>query len=200
MPSNRITCPAPAGPFSARPGRVVLVVLLVILLAGGGALGFLWYQRQAEAERAQAEQAEAEARERERERELKKPSAPSKSLDLGRAGAMLDALAGRSKRSSAEPQQTSARLSSQLVGTWRTKPGAAPERVIEYRSDGTYRDALAGGRTLEGTWKVAGASGQKVLKVERTGGGPSPVRVTFEDGELIHDGDEPGSTSVLVKD
>ena len=82
--------------------------------------------------------------------------------------------------------QMTAALSRRLVGVWE---GAG--REVEYRAEGTFRDG-----PLLGTWKAIGMSGTKVLKVERSAG-RSPVRVTFEGDELIHDGD--GNAVVLRK-
>lgn len=82
--------------------------------------------------------------------------------------------------------QLTADLGRRLVGVWE---GAG--REVEYRAEGTFRDG-----PLEGTWKASGVNGTKVLKVERSAG-RSPVRVTFEGDELIHDGD--GNAVVLRK-
>ena len=84
-------------------------------------------------------------------------------------------------------QETTTNLTRRLVGVWESAG-----REVEYRAEGTFRDGL-----LEGTWKAAGVSGTKVLKVERSAG-RSPVRITFEGDELIHD-DGAGMSSVLRK-
>jgi hypothetical protein len=91
-----------------------------------------------------------------------------------------------------QAQQLTAELSKKLVGTWAgTAPDGSPYQV-EYRADGTYS---GGGMT--GKWQVAGLVGTRGLKLTR--GGPAPVRVVFEDDELLHDTGKPGETAVLRK-
>ena len=89
----------------------------------------------------------------------------------------------------ADPRPVMDRLGTALVGVW-----AGGGREVEYRADGTFRDG-----DLSGTWKVAGLAGTKVLALERTGGGPARVRVTFEGDELLHDGPEAGTVLVLKR-
>jgi hypothetical protein len=201
-------------------GTAVAAVLLVLLI-GGGVFSFVWYRNE-EAKKRERDEAEL-GLERARQngpvepgtggggpgpkkgggRPIPKPNMTETKGGGGGGGGLpisLDALTGGSGQSAAEVNQTKAALRPQLVGTWRTKPGAAPARTIEYRTDGTFRDEVTGGRVVEGKWEVADVLGKKGLKLKRAGGGPAVVRVTFEDGELIHDADDPGTTSVLVKE
>jgi hypothetical protein len=91
-----------------------------------------------------------------------------------------------------QAQQLTTELRQKLVGTWAgTAPDGSPYQV-EYRADGTY---TGGGMT--GKWQVAGLVGTRGLKLNR--GGPAPVRVVFEDDELLHDTGKPGETAVLRK-
>jgi hypothetical protein len=98
-----------------------------------------------------------------------------------------------------DPAETQRRLTGRLAGTWRADLGGGVTQQVTYKQDGTYTDVLAGprARSLEGTWKVAGLIGSKGLKLDRTGGGSTQVRVVFEDDELLHDTDTPGVTGVF---
>ena len=167
-----------------------LVAGAVLVLIGLGVVGVARYAEQ-QRERAEEEQlaaemererAEARAARGNRADLLKKfgprDAPPPNLFDFARAP------------SPAQTKETTAALSKQLVGVWRT---AAPEppREVEYKADGSFRDG-----ELSGTWKAVGVRGSKVLTLERSAG-RSPLRVTFEGDELIHDGAEAGASVVL---
>lgn len=88
-------------------------------------------------------------------------------------------------------EKRAAELGKQLIGVW-----VGGGRTVEYHPDGTFRDAVDGGREWAGTWEVARLSGTRVLHLTRAGGGPAAVRLTIEGNEVIHD-DEPGRAVVL---
>jgi hypothetical protein len=93
-------------------------------------------------------------------------------------------------------------LGRKLAGVWEGKLADGGTRRIEYRGNGTFTDTVTGGsapREQSGNWKATALVGTKGLKLDRTGGGRTPVRVTFEGDELIHDGDAPGVSVVLRK-
>lgn len=177
MPDDRSDRPA----RDPNPG---LVPLLLAAVAAAGLGGYAWVQVQrqdrARAEeqlaRAEAEAAAAEAAERAADRRREPP---------GPAGGLAAFLPLSVTPADAGPVRD--RLAKELVGVW-----AGGGREVEYRADGTFRDG-----PLAGTWKPAGLTGTKVLTVERAGGGPARVRVTFEGGELLHGGGEPGTVDVL---
>ncbi len=177
--------PRPRRPFPLGP--VILVVVLILCVAAG-VYGYRQNQRAEETRRAALEESMREAEAAARNRTGNGGATP----DLGASAAVLTALTGGSKAAPIES------LKPKLIGVWKSKPGESPVRIIEYRADGTYRDE-AGKAKLVGTWTVTEARGQKVLVIERSGGGRSPLRVTFESNELLHDGPEPGQTTVLVR-
>lgn len=157
--------------------------LAVALAAAVGLGGFAWLQVQRQdraraEERAAAESARADALAAER--------AARRPPDLAAVGAGLGALLPVAETPD-NPKPVLDRLANGLVGVW-----AGGGREVEYRADGTYRDG-----DLAGTWKAVGLTGTRVLTVERTGGGPARVRVTFEGDELLHDGPGPGAVTAL---
>jgi endogenous inhibitor of DNA gyrase (YacG/DUF329 family)/type II secretory pathway pseudopilin PulG len=168
-------------------GAVALLVL--VGLAVVGAMSYVERQRErAEEEQLAAEMAREAAEHQERRAQQARPF-PRRG-PMKEAGPPLNPFFG--PPTAKDLKETTDELSKRLVGVWRAG-GSEPVREVEYRADGTFRDG-----PLEGTWKAAGVSGSKVLKVERSAG-RSPVRVTFEGDELLHDGDEPGVSLVLRK-
>jgi uncharacterized Zn finger protein (UPF0148 family) len=125
------------------------------------------------------------------------PSLPPPAPKGGLAGVMppLDLKFGATPPAdSAEGKKLQESLRQKLVGVWEgTTPGGATRRV-EYKADGTFTDSE---KDQSGKWQVAGLIGTKGLKLDR--GGKGPVRVVFEDDELVHDGDAPGESVVLRK-
>ncbi len=168
--------------------RRALVAVLVLIPVGGVAV---WaYQQRVEAgrlaQRARDESFAAEDRAWD-ERRLARLRADRRAELAALPGRLADALALPPRVAEAR----AAELGKGVVGTWRGGP-----REVEYRADGTFRDAVAGGREWVGTWAVARLTGTRVLHLARTGGGPAAVRMTLEGDELIHD-DEPGRATVL---
>lgn len=186
------------------PSRWPAAVGVVLVVGGIGGLGYWYYEKVETQRRAAAAVREEARRDEEREWAEAEVARAARRVTVADAGALAGNLLAPAAppRTPAETRQLADRLSKQLVGTWRgtTTDGAA--REVEYRADGTFRDAVTGGsaaRTLAGTWTAATPTGTRVLKVERTGGGPAAVRVTFEGDELVHDGDRPGVADVLRK-
>jgi hypothetical protein len=158
------------------------------VLAGFAVVGLTAYVQQ-QRERADEEQIAAEEEREAAERRAARAARPN---GFGKGGPFVAPPPNlRFDATRPTPEQIAA-LSKRLVGVWRT---AAPEppREVEYRADGSFRDGK-----LDGTWKATGALGARVLTVERSAG-RSPLRVTFEGDELIHDGEEPGTSAVLRK-
>lgn len=93
-----------------------------------------------------------------------------------------------------------AELREKLMGTWRGPAAGGGVRTVEYRPGGTFRDAVtgAGAREWAGTWAIDRATGARVLRLTRTGGGPDVVTVSVEGDELVHD-DAPGRAVVLKR-
>lgn len=156
------------------------VPALVAVLVLGAGLGYAGWRENRQRERHQLEAARADAQ-----------AAAEAARDAARrrdttGGGMFGGLVPLAV-TPADPRPVMDRLGTALVGVW-----AGGGREIEYRADGTFRDG-----EQSGTWKAAGLTGTKVLAVERTGGGPARVRVTFEGDELLHDGPEPGTVLVL---
>lgn len=165
-------------------GAAVLVVVAVI--------GVGVYAAVVMADRARAEQMEAEreaqaARQAEQKAALQAKMAKAANRD-GQGGNPLAGLLGAGQMNPAQAKQAADALAGKLVGTW-----AGNGREVEYKADGTFRDGA-----LAGTWKAVAAKGTKVLTVERSAG-RSPLRVTFEGDELIHDAAEAGVSHVLRK-
>ncbi len=112
---------------------------------------------------------------------------------------VLPPLPGDERLPPDEAAKRAGELGQKVIGVWRGPGVDGGTRVIEYRANGTFRDAVSGGpadRTWAGEWGVAGLSGTRVLRLTRAGGGPSLVRLTFEGGELVHD-DVSGRATVL---
>lgn len=121
-------------------------------------------------------------------------------INPGAVNDLLGGLGGQ-PRNPGETQQLTTKLTGQLAGAWEGKLADGGTRRVEYRANGTFTDTVTGGsapREQTGTWKAT-LVGSKGLKLDRTGGGRTPVRVTFEGDELIHDGDAPGVSVVLRK-
>lgn len=182
-------------PRSKRWMAGAMALLVVAGLAVMGVMSYVQAQRErAEEELLAREEAREQAREK-AEREAGRAAFAARGLPPRGPGAKAapptDLFFPRPPTAK-ETKEAIDGLSSRLVGVWQT---AAPEppREVEYRADGTFRDG-----PLEGTWKAVGVSGSKVLKVERSAG-RSPVRVTFEGDELLHDGDAAGVSLVLRK-
>lgn len=128
------------------------------------------------------------------------PKLPNPKQPNPGGGSPLDGLFGQPNP--AETRELTETLSKRLVGVWTGTQADGGMRRVEYKANGTFTDAVTGGkspREQAGTWKAAAPIGTRGLKLDRTGGGRSPVRVTFEDDELVHDGDAPGDSVVLRK-
>lgn len=164
-----------------------VAVLLLLGLAVVGAVRYVEQQR----ERAEEEQLAAEMARDDAERQAARAARAPRPFPAKGTPPPNPFFAPPREPSPKETKEAIARLSKRLVGVWRAD-GPAP-REVEYRAEGTFRDG-----PLEGTWKAVGVNGPKVLKLERSAG-RSPVRVTFEGDELLHDGEEPGVSAVLRK-
>lgn len=166
----------------------VVGVLGVLVLAGLGVMGVMRYVER-QRERAEEEQLAAELDRDAAERQAVRAMRAEGFGKRGREAPPQNPLFAPSRPPTAEQtKQTVAELSKRLVGVWRS---AAPPVEVEYRADGSFRDG-----PLIGTWKATTARGPKVLVVERSAG-RSPVRITFEGDELIHDSEEVGTSVVL---
>ncbi|MBX9623691.1 MAG: hypothetical protein K2X82_07740, partial [Gemmataceae bacterium] len=155
--------------------------LAVALVAAVGLGGYAWVQvRRQDRARDEEQRARLEAEVAADRAAARRPP------DLAAVGAGLGALLPVAETPD-NPKPVRDRLAAELVGVW-----AGGGREVEYRADGTYRDG-----DLAGTWKAVGLTGTRVLTVERTGGGPARVRVTFEGDELLHDGPGVGTVTAL---
>lgn len=179
-----------------RGGFAVYVVAAAVVLAATAGLVGVTYYRKAEAERAE-KRARMEA-----EIAADRAAAARRGWDAELA-ALPDRLPPGVLPGVPLPvnqvEGRTAELSRKLVGVWRGPAAGGGVRAVEYRADGTFRDAVTGGpapREWAGEWAARGASGARVLRVARTGGGPDVVGVSVEGDELVHD-DEPGRAVVL---
>jgi hypothetical protein len=165
-----------------------LVAVLILLPVGVVAV---WaYQRQVEAVRLEQRARDEAFADEDRawdERRLARDRADRRAALAALPGRVADAFA----LPPAVAERRAAELGKAVVGTWR-----GGTREVEYRADGTFRDAVTGRREWVGTWAVARLTGTRVLHLTRAGGGPAAVRLTIEGDELIHD-DEPGRATVL---
>jgi hypothetical protein len=191
----RVRAAAAADPPRRGPG-LAIVICVALLVVAGGAVGVVAFNR-----REAAQQAEVRAR---REAELAAQQAADDEAFANARAAWRDFLAALPAPLVTNPlppelaEKRAAELRADLVGTWRGGGAAGGTREVEYRADGTFRDAVTGpgAREWRGEWAVIGPSGRRVLRVTRSGGGPDSVKLAFEGDELVHD-DEPGVATVL---
>ncbi len=173
----------------------VLVAVLVLIPAGGAAL--LAYQRRVEAEQAER-RALLEAELAQEQQLWEREQAARRRAEIAALPAALPGLMPGVIDQPADAEKLGDELGKKAVGVWHGTGHAGGVRAVEYRVNGTFRDVVtgAGAREWAGTWTVAGATGTRLLRLTRQGGGPVTVRLSFEGDELIHD-DEPGRATVL---
>ncbi|MBN9517206.1 hypothetical protein J0H58_01595 [bacterium] len=172
-----------------------LIPVLVLIPAGGAAL--FAYQRHVEAERAER-RALLEAELAAEQRVWEEQQAARRRAEITALPAALPGLMPGVIDQPADAERLGDELRKKVVGVWRGTGHAGGTREVEYHADGTFRDRMtgAGAREWSGLWAVDGATGTRVLRITREGGGPTTVRLSFEGDELIHD-DEPGRATVL---
>lgn len=165
----------------------------VLVLAAAGAAGYAYHLR-TEAEAFERKvRADAELAEEQKAWERARRQAAREELAAVPAG-LVRMLPGVAVPP-ADAAKHAAALKQRILGVWR-----GGTREVEYRADGTFRDVVTGpgAREWAGTWTAESATGTRVLRVARAGGGPAVVTVTVEGDELIHD-DGTGAATVLRK-
>lgn len=91
-----------------------------------------------------------------------------------------------------------------IIGTWKADLGDGKTAELVYRDDGTFTDTLTTGgtpKTISGTWRADRLiAGNRGIRITRTvDGAPGSVNAEFQDDELLHDTQEPGSTGKFRK-
>lgn len=178
--------------------QTVLAGVLLVLPGAGAAV---WaYRQQAEAARLEQRARDEALAEEDRAWDRRRLAR----LRADREAALAALPARVAEAFAADPlppaaaERRAAELGMRVVGAWRGPHPDGGTREVEYRADGTFRDAVtgAGAREWVGTWAVARLTGTRVLHLTRGGGGPASIKMTVEGDELIHD-DEPGRATVL---
>jgi hypothetical protein len=177
----------------------MVVAAVGLGIAAAVVVGFLYFARMREQQRAHQDALVAEERAVMAEEQHARERAAGR-VDLAALPAAIPGLfpAGGPLPPDVAAKQA-AELGQKAIGVWRGPGPDGGTREVEYRADGTFRDAVTGGpapREWAGTWEVVGTRGTRVLRVARLGGGPMAVQLSFEGDELIHDA-EPGRATVL---
>lgn len=209
------------GTYKNSPIRYVILAILLVVL---GVLGYMLYQKKQKEKEDNADGGPgAGNRSAELPTDLNKPLPPppvgvgagggggggarpprppiapepkTPMPGTGGAGAIMPDLPlfGGAPTGEAAKKMTDA-LTTKLAGAWQS---AAYK--VEYKADGTYTETVGTGEPKTGKWEVVGLVGTKGLKLNRTGGGKTPVNVVFEGEELVHDtAANNGSTFAILK-
>lgn len=182
----------------------VLGVLVVVMLV----LGYFLIQKQRRDRQQERENAANSAKAQEadeapplRARETDRPQvkAPVQRLNPGGGGPVGQFGLPLTTEPLTGDQQRMTELKAKLKGQWE---GVAPDGAthqVRYGDDGRFDHSVnfKDGRSQKaaGSWAATAVIGTKGLKLSR--GSPTPVRVIFEDDELIHDTSTVGESVVL---